>query len=133
MTQPGLILPTQKSFIPGAGNPRDSALMAGKEMNAKQASLNASVGGRKRKIKGGKNVVAVPQFQMQYTPQGGVGTNPNDQIKATSSTSMQSNAWAVHDNQANKMGGRKTKRKKCKKCKSKKLNRKTCKKHYRRY
>lgn len=102
---PGLILPTQKSFIPGAGNPRDSAMMAGQEMNAKQASLNASVGGRIRRHRGGNNTVIVPQFQMLYTPQGGIGTNPNDQIKGISSTSMQSTSWSSNDNLATKMGG----------------------------
>jgi hypothetical protein len=118
-TPPGLILPTQKSFALGAGNPRDSALMAGQQMNAKQASLNASVGGKHRRkkqkhsrhLKGGDNV-AVPQFHMQYTPQGGLGTNPNDQIKGTSSTSMQSTSWAKYDSEATKTGGRKSRRNK---------------------
>jgi hypothetical protein len=108
---PGLMLPTVKSYTPGAGNPRDSAMMAQQQMNTKQANLNSSVGGyKKRKYRGGQSDVVVPQFQMQYTPQGGPGTNPNDQIKATSSTSMQSNAWAVNDNQATKMGGRRTRK-----------------------
>lgn len=113
-TPAGLLLPTLKSFTPGAGNPRDSAMMAQQDMNAKQASLNASVGGKKghrRHFSGGaNNTVVVPQFQMQYTPQGGVGTNPNDQIKSTSSTSMQSTAWAVDDHLATKMGGTKGRR-----------------------
>ena len=96
---PGLMLPTQKSYISGAGNPRDSAMMENQNMNNKQASLNASVGGkRRRKFKGG--AVAVSVYPMSYTPQGGQGTNPNDQIKTNSSTSMQRTAWAVNDNQA---------------------------------
>ena len=95
---PGLMLPTQKSYTPGSGNPRDSAMMEAQNMNNKQASLNASVGGRRRQFKGGK--VAVPQYTMSYTHQGGQGTNPNDQIKSNSSTSMQSTTWAANDNQA---------------------------------
>lgn len=102
---------TTASFAQGAGNPRDSAMMSLQQMNAKQNDINrtASGGGRRRKYRGGaSDQVAVPQFQMQYTPTGGVGTNPNDQIKAGSSTSMQSAAWAVNDNQATKVGGRKS-------------------------
>jgi hypothetical protein len=99
VSPPGLISPTQKSFTSGAGNPRDSAMMETQNMNNKQASLNASVGGkRRRKFKGG--ALAVPQYPMPYTPQGGTGTNPNDQIKTNSSTSMQSTSWASNDNQA---------------------------------
>lgn len=97
---PGLMLPTQKSFIQGAGNPRDSAMMSTQNMSDKQARLNAaSGGGRRRKFKGGA-AIPVPQYQMQYQPQGGPGSNPNDQIKANSSTSMQSSANSVYDNQA---------------------------------
>jgi len=101
---PGLMLPTQKPYTPGAGNPRDSALLAGQNMNIKQANLNASVGGKKRKHKGGGDVV-VPQFQMQYTAAGGPGSNPNDQIKNLSSTGMQTTSWSANDNNATKMGG----------------------------
>jgi hypothetical protein len=115
-TPAGLILPTMRSFTPGAGNPRDSAMLAQQNMNAKQASLNASVGGRRRRKKRGlryysggdsNDKVNVPQFSMLYTPQGGVGTNPNDQIKAGSSTSMQSTSNAHYDKFATKMGGTK--------------------------
>lgn len=51
---PGLMLPTQKSYTPGAGNPRDSAMMSTQNMNNKQANLNASVsgGGRRRRFRG---------------------------------------------------------------------------------
>lgn len=94
---PGLMLPTQKSYTPGSGNPRDSAALSIQNSSAKQANLN-SVGGRRRKFIGG--AVSVPQYTMPYPPQGGQGTNPNDQIKSNSSTSMQSRAWAVNDSQA---------------------------------
>lgn len=108
---PGLMQPTMASFTPGAGNPRDSALLAQQQMNAKQLSLNSSVGGkRKRRYRGGADTVAVPQFQMQYTPTGGPGSNPNDQITGLSSTSMQSTAWAANDNLATKKGGSRRKR-----------------------
>lgn len=103
---PGLLLPTQKSFTPGTGNPRDSAMMANQNMNIKQANLNAIIsGGKRRKIRGGAtpSQIPVPTMKMQYTPQGGVGTNPNDQIKTNSSTGMQSAAWAVNDSQATNM------------------------------
>lgn len=109
---PGLMLPTQKSYTSGAGNPRDSAMMATQQMNNKQANLN-SVGGKRRKTRGGATTTTtalpVPQFQMQYPPQGGTGSNPNDQIKNNSSTSMQSSAWATNDSQATQMGGTKRK------------------------
>lgn len=109
----GLMLPTSISYVPGAGNPRDSALLSQQQMNQSQNNLNKTVGGKKkRRFRGGNNTntVAVPQFQMQYTPQGGPGTNPNDQIANMSSTSMQSSAWKADDNLATKMGG--TRRKK---------------------
>jgi hypothetical protein len=96
---PGLLVPTQKSFVTGAGNPRDSAMAETNNMNDKQARLSAISGGRRRrKFKGG--AVAVTTFPMQYTPQGGTGTNPNDQIKTNASNSMQRTAWAANDNQA---------------------------------
>lgn len=103
---PGLIKPTTTSYTPGAGNPRDSAIASNANMNSKQSNLS-SIGGRRRRKrhKGGAAGVAVPQMQMPYTPTGGPGTNPNDQISGLSSTGMQSSAWKMNDNQASKMGG----------------------------
>jgi hypothetical protein len=120
---PGLLKPQISSYTPGAGNPRDSAIMANQNMNAKQASLNKLAGGcwskskrkqtrtnKKRHFRGGNNsTVVVPQMQMLYTPQNGAN-NPNDQIKQLSSTSMQSNANSVYDNQAAIKGGFRRKR-----------------------
>jgi len=109
-TPPGLILPTQQSYVSGAGNPRDSAMLAMQNANIKQANLNASVGGKRYKklYKGGAaSTVVVPQMQMLYKPTNGTGTNPNDQIKGLSSTSMQSTAWAADDNLATTKGGNK--------------------------
>jgi hypothetical protein len=108
---PGLQQPQISSFTPGAGNPRESAMMANQNMNAKQANLNNVVGGRKRRhYRGGQPAtVVVPQMQMQYTPQNG-STNPNLQIKGLSSTGMQSSANAVYDNQATQNGGSRKRR-----------------------
>lgn len=112
-TIPGLQQPQISSLIPGAGNPRDSAMMADQNMNAKQASLNNAVGGRRRRrriLKGGQttttnpSTVVVPQMQMGYKAQNG-SSNPNTQIVGLSSTGMQGAANKVYDNQATKMGG----------------------------
>ena len=103
MSFPGLIQPQVSSYVPGAGNPRDSAMMANQAMNAKQASLN-SIGGRRRKRRGG-GTVSVPQFQMQYPAANGAN-NPNDQIKTLSSIGMQTNANSVYDSHATKGGYR---------------------------
>jgi hypothetical protein len=105
---PGLQQPQISSYTLGAGNPRDSAMMANQNMNAKQANLNNAVGGRRKRLyKGGNSQpanVVVPQMQMQYTAQNG-NSNPNTQIKGLSSTGMQGRAWAEKDNQATQMGG----------------------------
>lgn len=109
---PGYVPITTSSLEPGTGNPRDSAAAMGQNANAKLANLNSAVGGRRRKYKGGasSNEVPAPQFQMQYTPTGGPGTSPNNQIANLTSNSMQTNAWSVNDNAATKMGGRKKNR-----------------------
>jgi hypothetical protein len=105
---PGLILPTVQSYTPGAGNPRDSAMLATQAMNSKQNALSNSVGGRRsRKYKGGSDNIVVPQYQMLYPVQNGPGTTPNDQIVGLSSTGMQSASWSVNDNKAAIKGGRK--------------------------
>jgi hypothetical protein len=111
---PGLQYPQISSYTPGAGNPRDSALMAIQNTNAKQTSLMNAVGGRKRHVyKGGQPAtIIVPQMKMSYTPQNGA-SNPNTQIKSMASTGMQGAANKVYDNQATKMGG--SRRKKYKK------------------
>jgi len=127
---PGLMLPTQKSYTTGAGNPRDSAMMSTQNMNNKQANLNASVGGgRRHKFRGGAATVSIPQMQMSYQPQGGPGSNPNDQIKTNSSTSMQSKVWAANDSEATKVGGSR-RRLKRKSLKRKSLKRSTKRSNY---
>jgi hypothetical protein len=107
----GYIPITTSNLEPGAGNPRDSALLSQQNANVKLANLNSSVGGKRKKYNGGANGVPAPQFQMQYTPTGGPGTSPNNQIATITTNSMQSNAWNVDDNQATKMGGKRKTRK----------------------
>jgi hypothetical protein len=107
MSTPGLMYPTQKGMP--AGNPRDSAMASMNNANQLQASANkAMAGGKyKRRHKGGADgTVAVPQFQMQYDPQGGPGTNPNNQIQSNAQISTQQSANAVYDSQAKLSGGR---------------------------
>ena len=108
-TVPGMIYPTQQGFVPGAGNPRDSAMQQMAATNVKQANLTAAVGGYKRR-RGG--AIAVPQYQMQYTPQGGPGSDPNSQIASNMATSTQGNANAVYDSEALTTGGGSRKKKK---------------------
>jgi len=110
---------TTSSLEPGTGNPRDSAAAMSQNANAKLANLNSAVGGRSKtkrangKYRGGASngEVPAPQFQMQYTPTGGPGTSPNNQIASLTSKNMQTTAWSVDDNAATKMGGRKRYRK----------------------
>ena len=104
-TAPGLTHPTMIGMQ--AGNPKDSAIASQTQMNQKQASLSAAVGGRRNK-KGGD--IAVPQFQMQYTPQGGIGQDPNALIQQNSQTSTQSAENASMDLNALKKGGKKNKK-----------------------
>ena len=105
----GYIPITTSSLEPGTGNPRDSAMAAGQSANAKLANLNAAVGGRRRKYRGGatnNGEIPAPQFQMQYTPTGGPGTSPNNQIADLTKNNMQTTAWSASDSAATKMGGR---------------------------
>lgn len=117
MSYPGLTPITQQSFVNGATNPRTDAIQRQVDMNQKQTLINQAGqgrGSRRRKYRGGANgngQVTVPQFQMQYTPTGGPGTNPNDQVAAGAKNGMQANADSVYDMQATIMGGRRRYRK----------------------
>ena len=111
---PGMMYPTQKGML--AGNPRDSAIqnMYSSQENAALASKLLSGGkgirvSRKRRYGGGQ--IVVPQYQMLYEPQGGPGTNPNNQIQGNSQTSTQMAANSALDSGATKMGGRRRSRK----------------------
>jgi hypothetical protein len=114
MSIPGLIYPTSKGML--AGNPRDSAIANMNNASAIQAQANNAVGGRRRRIGGGN--IPVPQFQMLYEPQGGPGTNPNNQIQANAAIATQGAANASLDSGAYKKGGRR----RSKKLNSRKLN-----------
>jgi len=125
MSVPGLIYPTSKGML--AGNPRDSAIANMNNASAIQAQANNAVGGRRISRRrslaisralsrvGGGNI-PVPQYQMLYEPQGGPGTNPNDQIQTNAAISTQGAANAALDSGAFKKGGRRSRRR------SKRLN-----------
>ena len=101
---PGMMFPTQKAMI--GSTPADSARLAAVNKSASQAQANKLMAGgklRKRRHIGG--AVVVPQYQMLYEPQGGPGTNPNNQIQAGAQTSTQMAANSVYDNAATKIGG----------------------------
>jgi len=100
----GVIYPTQKGML--AGTPRESAMVSMKQNSQLQAQASSALSGgrhRKRKAYGGGDTLTVPQYQMLYEPQGGNGTNPNNQIQASSQTSTQMAANAALD----KVGGSK--------------------------
>jgi hypothetical protein len=109
---PGYINPTLAPLPPGAGNPRQAAIIEQQNANDKLARLNSVGGKRKRKYKGGADAVAVPQFQMQYKPTGGPGSSPNDIIATTTKNNMQSVANSVDDSKAALTGGTRRKYKK---------------------
>ena len=112
MSYPGINPITQQSFSNGATSPRTDAIQQQINMNQRQNLINQAGQGRRRsKFNGGANQVAVPQFQMQYSPVGGPGTNPNDQVALGAKNGMQSQANSVYDNQATKMGGKRKCRK----------------------
>ena len=106
---PGMMYPTQKAMI--GSTPADSARLSAINKSASQAQANKLMAGgklRKRRHIGG--AVVVPQYQMLYEPQGGPGTNPNNQIQAGAQTSTQMAANSVYDNAATKTGGSKRSR-----------------------
>jgi hypothetical protein len=117
MSYPGLIPITQSSFAPGATSPRTDAIQRQLDMNQRQNDLNSiAFGGRgsrrhKHSFFAGAQV-AVPQFQMPYTP---VGSNPNDQVATNAALSMQGKANSVFDQEATKLGGSRRRRRRTKK------------------
>ena len=111
---PGMVYPTTKAMV--GSNPADSARLAAVNKAQSQAAANAAMAGGKMKRKskkhrGGASSIPVPQYQMLYEPQGGPGTNPNNQIQGNAQTSTQMSANSVYDAQASKMGGRSKRRK----------------------
>jgi len=100
---PGLLLPTQQGML--EGNPRDSAIAQGMASEQKLQALQSIGGGRKKK-RGGADTIQVPQFTMQYTPQGGPGQTPNSIIAQNAVVGTQSAANAVYDKYALQNGGK---------------------------
>jgi len=107
MSTAGLEYPTQKAML--AGTPRASAMASMNSASQSQANANKALAGGRRKYKGG--AIIAPQMQLLYTPQGGPGTNPNEQMAGNAKTTTQMAANSVHDNQATQMGGSRRKRK----------------------
>jgi hypothetical protein len=111
---PGMMYPTQIGM--SSGTARDSAIANQKMVDTNQALAGKLLTGgkfkRRYKHRGGSDSkgVVVPQFQMLYPPQGGPGTNPNNQIQANSATSTQGTANAVYDKYAS-VGGYRVKSK----------------------
>lgn len=108
---PGMMYPTQKAMI--GSTPADSARQIAVNKSASQANANQLMAGgriKRRKYGGGNDSIVVPQYQMLYQPQGGDGTNPNNQIQGNAQTSTQMAANRVYDNQATKMGGSRRRR-----------------------
>jgi hypothetical protein len=130
---PGLTYPTVKGLL--AGNPKDSSIQSLNQMNQKQNSLNNSVGGTHNKRKSRRNKtrknktnkrrksiqrkrhkgrsrkgsgIPVPQFQMQYTPTGGPGQDPNALIVKNSQITGQGVTNAQYDKNATIKGGKRT-------------------------
>lgn len=99
---PGMIYPTQKSMI--AGTPGDSAIAAQANRNALQASANKAMAGGKFR-RGGASTIAVPQYTMPYESQGGVNSNPNNQIQQNAMISTQGAENSSMDKNATKFGG----------------------------
>ena len=106
---PGMMYPTMQGME--AGNPRDAAIANMNNAAAIQAHANNAVGGRKKRMRrGGSGTIAVPQFNMLYQPQGGPGTNPNDQIASNAQVATQGAANSALDAGAFKKGGRRSRR-----------------------
>ena len=113
MSTKGMVYPQEKPML--AGNPKDSAIAANTQAITNQTNLiKATSGGNRRKNKikrnkygGATGGVVVPQFQMQYTPSGAGGQNPNDIIKQNAGVSVQGAENAKYDNLAKAGGSRK--------------------------
>jgi len=111
MTIPGMMLPTQQAML--AGNPRDSAIAQQNATDAKLQGLNNLAGGKGKRIRfrkrGGAVIqpatITVPQFSMQYTPQGGPGQTPNSVIQQGALVGTQGAENARYDQYATQKGG----------------------------
>ncbi len=104
----GMMYPTTKGMV--GANPADSARLSMENKAQLQTNANKLLAGGKKHRKnvrygGASDTITIGQYPLLYEPQGGVGTNPNDQIKVNSMTSTQMAANAVNDKYASKMGG----------------------------
>jgi hypothetical protein len=108
-----MIFPQEKPLL--AGNPKDSAIAANNQAAGRQTDLiKATSGGNRRrhrhlrnKYGGATGGVAVPQYQVMYTPTGTGGQDPNSIIKQNAGISTQSAANEQFDSLAKKGGSRK--------------------------
>jgi len=110
MSTKGMIYPQEKPML--AGNPKDSAIAANNQAIARQSDLiKATSGGKGKRHRHRRNkyggATNVPQFQMQYTPTGAGGQNPNDIITQNAGLSVQGAENAKYDNFARVGGSRK--------------------------
>ena len=118
MSTNGMIYPQEKPML--AGNPKDSAIAANNQAITKQSDLikATSGGNRRKKNKSKRNKkykyggattsgIVVPQYQMQYTPPGAGGQDPNSIIKQNASISTQGSENAKYDSLVKTGGSRK--------------------------
>ena len=109
----GMPYPQEKPML--AGNPKDSAIAANNQAIARQTDLiKATSGGKgkrhrhkRNKYGGATGEIVVPQPQLQYTPTGAAGQNPNDIITQNAGLSVQGTENAKYDNLARVGGSRK--------------------------
>ncbi len=99
---PGLMLPKVTGMV--GSSPQNSAYQSLNNMNQKQAALANAVGG-KRKLKKRGGAVTVPVLNIPYTVPNAGGQDPNSQIVANSSNSMQGAAYRVGDPLATNLSG----------------------------
>lgn len=103
---PGMSYPTQKGML--AGTPGASAIAQGNLSTQKLVALNKIGGKHGYRKRGGATTpttITVPQFNVQYTPQGGPGQDPNSIIKQNAAIGTQGAANAVYDRYATQVGG----------------------------
>ena len=106
--------PTQKGY---QGTPRQDAM--------KQQNDSADKAHKLNKIVGGTGKINVPQYQMQYNPQNGPESHPNNQITNNAKTSTQGAEDSKYDHLATEGGSRSRRRRRRKSLKNTKKPKKT--------
>lgn len=94
------------TLFPGAGTPRDSAILAQQDQAMKQTQLAKIGGQRKRGRKGGAPTVVVPNLNVDYPNAGTIGAT---HVQITQSL-MQNQANAQFDGNVRKTGGTRKRR-----------------------